>query len=128
MIAAAGKGRERGQGVERDVHPERAGAVAPVPDAAEKFRRQRIRRHQPRVQQFRIDAGGDIFGADGFAIVEDDADGAVALHDHLAHAGLQHDIDATARGRRFAIACVIAPMPPMAWPQTPFLPFTSPNA
>ncbi len=27
----------------------------------------------------------------------------------------------------FAIACVIAPMPPMAWPQTPFLPFTSPN-
>jgi hypothetical protein len=28
----------------------------------------------------------------------------------------------------FAIAWVIAPMPPMAWPQTPFLPFTSPNA
>ena len=27
-----------------------------------------------------------------------------------------------------AIACVIAPMPPMAWPHTPFLPFTSPNA
>ena len=27
-----------------------------------------------------------------------------------------------------AIACVIAPMPPMAWPQTPFLPFTSPKA
>ena len=27
-----------------------------------------------------------------------------------------------------AIACVMAPMPPMACPQTPFLPFTSPNA
>ena len=27
-----------------------------------------------------------------------------------------------------AIACVIAPMPPIAWPQTPFLPFTSPKA
>ena len=27
----------------------------------------------------------------------------------------------------FAIAWVIAPMPPMAWPQTPFLPFTSPK-
>ena len=27
----------------------------------------------------------------------------------------------------FAIACVIAPMPPIACPQAPFLPFTSPN-
>jgi hypothetical protein len=27
----------------------------------------------------------------------------------------------------FAIACVIAPMPPIAWPHTPFLPFTSPK-
>ena len=26
-----------------------------------------------------------------------------------------------------AIACVIAPMPPMAWPHTPFRPFTSPQ-
>jgi len=26
-----------------------------------------------------------------------------------------------------AIACVIAPMPPTAWPQTPFTPFTTPN-
>ncbi len=26
-----------------------------------------------------------------------------------------------------AMAWVIAPMPPMAWPQAPFLPFTSPN-
>jgi len=29
--------------------------------------------------------------------------------------------------RQAAIACVIAPMPPMAWPQAPFLPFTSPK-
>src|SRR3982074_2673741 len=28
----------------------------------------------------------------------------------------------------FAMAWVIAPMPPIAWPQTPFLPFTSPKA
>jgi hypothetical protein len=27
----------------------------------------------------------------------------------------------------FAIACVIAPIPPMAWPHVPFLPFTSPK-
>ena len=27
-----------------------------------------------------------------------------------------------------AIACVIAPMPPIAWPHTPVLPFTSPKA
>ena len=29
--------------------------------------------------------------------------------------------------RAFAIACVIAPMPPIAWPHAPFLPFTSPK-
>ena len=101
MIAGAGQRGERGQGVQRDVHPEGAGAVAPVLDAIEKGRRQRIRRQQPRVQQFRIDAGGDIFGADGLAIVEDDADGAVALDDHLAHAGIGFDLDAMpARGAR----------------------------
>ncbi len=27
----------------------------------------------------------------------------------------------------FAMACVIAPIPPIAWPQTPFLPLTSPK-
>jgi len=27
----------------------------------------------------------------------------------------------------FAIVCVIAPMPPIAWPHTPDLPLTSPN-
>jgi len=30
------------------------------------------------------------------------------------------------RSASFAIACVIAPMPPTAWPQAPRLPFTSP--
>src|SRR5437868_2092924 len=36
-------------------------------------------------------------------------------------------ISAPAAAADFAIACVIAPMPPIAWPQTPFLPFTSPK-
>ena len=99
MIAFARQRGERGQGVERDVHPEGAGAVAPVLDAAEEIRRQRIRRHQPRIQQFRIDAGDDVFGANGFAVVEDDADRAVALDDHLAHAGIGLDLDAMAARR-----------------------------
>ena len=101
MIAFARQRGEGGQGAQRHVHPEGAGAVAPIPDAIEKFARQRVRRHQPRIQQFRIDAGGDVFGADGLAIVEDDADRAVALDDHLAHAGIQFDLDAVAaRGPR----------------------------
>ena len=101
MIAGARQCRERGQGAQRDIHAERAGAVAPARDAFEEFRRQRIRRHQPRVQQFWIDAGGDIFGADGLAIVEDDADSAAVLDDHLAHAGIEFDLGAMpARGAR----------------------------
>ena len=32
----------------------------------------------------------------------------------------------TPRDLAFAIACVIAPMPPTAWPHAPRLPFTSP--
>ena len=37
------------------------------------------------------------------------------------------DLDARLPRRPRAMAWVIAPMPPMAWPQAPFLPFTSPN-
>src|SRR6202158_5204764 len=79
MIAGAGQRAEGGQGVQRHVHPECAGAVAPLLDTVEKLARQRVRRHQPRIQQFRIDAGDDVFGADGLAIVADDCGGAVAL-------------------------------------------------
>ena len=35
--------------------------------------------------------------------------------------------DGAARLGRPAIACVIAPMPPIAWPHTPGLPLTSPK-
>ena len=69
-------------------------------DAREEFRRQRIRRHQARVKQFWIDVGGDIFGADGGAVVEDHADGAAVLDDHLAHAGVGFDLGAVRRARR----------------------------
>ena len=69
-------------------------------DAREEFRRQRVRRHQARVQQFWIDVGDDIFGADGVAIVEDDADRAIVLDDHLAHAGVGFDLGAVRRARR----------------------------
>ena len=56
VIAGLRQRRERGQGVQCDVHPEGAGAVAPAPDAIEKLRRQRVRWHEPGVKQFRIDA------------------------------------------------------------------------
>ena len=98
MVARARQRGERGQGVQRHIHPEGAGAVAPVLDAIEKASRQRVRRQQPRIQQFRVDAGGDISGADGLAVVEDDADGAVAFDDHLAHAGVEFDLGAVPAG------------------------------
>ena len=40
-------------------------------DALEECRRQRAGGQQPRIEQFRIDAGGDVFRADGLAVVED---------------------------------------------------------
>ncbi len=61
------------------------------------------------------------------AVVGDDADRAALLHEHLATGAAGADLDAARRAAAFAIAWVIAPMPPMAWPQAPFLPFTSPN-
>src|SRR5881275_512896 len=61
--------------------------IRKVPEA----RRQRARRNEPRIQQFRIDAGDDIFRANGLAIVEDDARGAPALDDHFAHARFSFD-------------------------------------
>ena len=94
----------------------------------ENFRRQRTRWHQPRVEQLWIDIGRNIFRADRLAVLEHDANGAVVLDDHLAHAGVERDRRRRPRAPRLAIACEIAPMPPMAWPQTPFLPFTSPKA
>ena len=99
MVANARQRRERGQGVQRNVHPEGAGAVAPIPDPIAKGRRQRVRRHQPRVQQFRVDAGGDIFGADARSIVEHDAHRAVLLDDHVAHAGIGADVRAMSARR-----------------------------
>ena len=66
-------------------------------------------------------------GAERLARLGDDADRAALLDDHLAHRASVR-ISTPRAAQHFAIACVIAPMPPMAWPQTPFLPFTSPKA
>ena len=41
--------------------------------------------------------------------------------------GLDSRISTPRSRAALAIAWVIAPMPPMAWPQAPFLPFTSPK-
>ena len=98
MVAVARQRRERGQGIERDVHAQGAGAVAPLPDAFEERRGQGIGRHQPRIKQFRIDVRGHVFRADALAVVEDDTDGTILLHDHLANAGPEADLDAVAGG------------------------------
>ena len=57
-----------------------------------------------RIQQLRIDVGGDRVGAHRLAGVEDDAGGAAAVDDHLAHRGVGLDLDACARA------------PPSPWP------------
>ena len=114
---------------QRDIHAEGAGAAAPVAACG---RRNRLgsapARNQSRVEQLRIDVRDDDARADRVAVVEDDAGGAVALDDHLAHRRRRSRSRRRARAAARAIACVIAPMPPMAWPQRPFLPFTSPKA
>ncbi len=47
----------------------------------------------------------------------------------FAHAGLGFDFSAPwLRAPASPWPALIAPMPPMAWPQMPFLPFTSPKA
>src|SRR5215468_10871345 len=105
MIAAAGECGKRGQGVERDVHAERARGVAPVSDAGEERFRQSLRRDQAGVEQFWIDARGDISGADGFAVIENDAGRAMFLDDHLADAAACLDVSAMlARGIRYRLA------------------------
>ena len=42
--------------------------------------------------------------------------------------GASHSMWTPSRRASAAIACVIAPMPPMAWPQMPLFPLTSPKA
>ena len=66
-------------------------------------------------------------GADRLALLGHDAGGAALLDDHFAHAPHSTRMSAPCAAAAFAIACVIAPMPPIAWPHAPFLPFTSPK-
>ena len=75
--------------------------------------RQRLGRDQLLIQQLRIEVGDHRRGAQRLADLGDDADRPVALDDDLAHRLPSADDDARAAAA-FAIAWVIAPMPPMA--------------
>ncbi len=100
MVAGAGQRLEGRQRRQRHIHAESAGAVTPVCDAVEERFRQCAGRDQARIKQLRIDAGGDIGRTDRFAVVEDDAHGAIALHDHFAHPRVGLDLRAMGAGGR----------------------------
>ena len=78
------------------------------------------------VEELGINPCGDGRGADRFALVRLNADGAPIFDNDPAHPRRKPDVHAVVTAA-FAMAWVMAPMPPIAWPQTPFLPFTSPK-
>jgi hypothetical protein len=71
----------------------------------------------------RVRVRDDAFRRDLAPIVEDHARGAPLLHRDTRDARAGADLDAEGLAC-LRIACVIAPMPPIACPQVPFLPFT----
>ena len=81
---------------------------------------------QLQVQQLRVEVGDHGRGAKRLAGLGHRTDRTAALDQHLAHRRSTRISTPRAAADR-AIAWVIAPMPPMAWPQAPLLPFTSPN-
>ena len=84
-------------------------------------------RHEVAEQQLRPDVGGDRAREDFLAAGQHDAGRhAVGGHD-LLHLGAGAYLDAARFAAADAMARVMAPMPPMAWPQAPRLPFTSPK-
>ena len=62
-----------------------------------------------------------------FAALELDARRAPAFDDHARGPAASVRSVTPRAAHSFAIACVIAPMPPLAWPHWPRLPFTSPK-
>ena len=107
-----------GQLGERDVHPERAGSASVTGDARAEILRQMLRRDEPLEQHFRRDVGHDALCVDHFAALELDA----ALRGRPSRSRARPAPPCATTTPRaahsFAIACVIAPMPPSAWPQS----------
>ncbi|CEG07277.1 hypothetical protein BN961_00664 [Afipia felis] len=98
MVTHARQRGEGGQRGERDVHPERAGAVAIFFDARGKRCGQCGLRHEARVKQRRIDVGDDIAPPQRFAVLQRDADGAAVLDQNFADTGFGFDLDAMTAG------------------------------
>ena len=81
-----------------------------------------------RNSSFGGDVGGDRARRDVLARREHDARAPCRRSSAAARTRASVRIVRAARSRRSApCACVMAPMPPSAWPQTPRLPFTSPK-
>ena len=120
----SGKARQFG---EREVHAERARAAAVRGDAGAEVGGQSGRVEKLFEGELRVQVGDDRARRDPFAIRGDDADGAALADQDLARPPQFVRISTPRSMQARAIACVIAPMPPIAWPQAPFLPFTSPK-
>ena len=95
------------------------------------IRARRVRAHralgyQSVEQEPRVDAGDDRPCPRHALPAGDHARGSAAVDDHLFRRRVEEDVDASFAAAR-AIAWVIAPMPPIAWPHAPGTPAASPN-
>ena len=74
-----------------------------------------------------VGAGGDDRGADLLAVGEGDPDDPAVADVDRGDLGAGADLAPAASAER-AIAWLIAPMPPITWPQPPEIPSISPSA
>ena len=86
----------------------------------------RAARHQAVEQQLRIDPGDDDFRPPRLA-ARDHARGAAVASTITSSTGVLRRMSTPASRHARAIAWVIEPMPPIAWPQAPGTPAASPN-
>ena len=120
------QGGEVWQFGQRDIHPKRARPATPVFHPPPESFGQGTRLNEMEVEKLGVDPRGDGCGTDGFTRVSLNAYGATILK-RTRRTRVESLISAPRAAAAFAMAWVIAPMPPIAWPQTPFLPFTSPK-
>ena len=128
LRARAGQAGEIRQLGQRDVHAERARAAAIAVDARAEVGVGTCSGATSRSNSsFGLTLATTRARAIVSPLVEHDARGAARLDDHRAHRARRCGSSTPRAAHSAAIACVIAPMPPIAWPHCPRLPFTSPN-
>src|SRR5689334_16705717 len=118
MIAALRQYREFRKLRQSDIHPEGRAFAFPAMHPARDVIVDRPARDKPVEQQLGIDARHDGPGAPGLATRYDPRGSA---------AGVFRTMSTHASRHARAIACVIDPIPPIAWPQAPGTPAASPK-